>query len=352
MYYYFSSFWGDPDAVLQTAVALQNEVANAMNKLWDGILLGPVYGAIATVGGLFAVITLAISLVQVTKELINDEKSYVPYERLLWWTMVVLLLTNNGSNLANLTLSFRDLIRGTNQLVLEQTVAGVSLEQGFQDATKNIGYSVSVENAVANCKSETDLEVQQACLDNLEQKMKEQGGGIFDFLPEIGQAISTTIERFMIALMLAISVAFQWLVEVTLILTGLLGPIAVGLSLLPVTQKAIFTWLIAFYSVGLCQLCYNLLIAMLAVLQNEVPSANRLVFTVSIGLLAPILSIVLASGGGTATFSSLAGLAGLITAKTGGATGGYIFNKGGKALGATKQKAGNTIRRIRSRIRR
>lgn len=352
--YYFSvaSFWSDPESVLQTAIEMQNQVADAMNKLWDGVINGPVYGAVATIGGLFAAITLAISLVQVTKELINDEKSYIPYERILWWAMVILLLANDGNYLGQLTISFRDLIRTTNSLVLAQTIEGVSLEQGFQEASQNIGLSVSLENAQENCNQETDLEVKQACLDNLEQQIQDQGGSIFDILPDVGQAISSTIERLVIAFMLALSVAFQWLLEVTLILTGLLGPLAVGLSLLPVTQKAIYTWLIAFYSVGLCQLCYNLLIAMLAVLQNGAPSANRMIFTVSIGLLAPILSVVLASGAGTATFSSLAGLAGLVAGKVGGGVGGLGVAGGKKAVGGTWNKGKNTIRKMNRRIRR
>lgn len=357
MYYLFGVglFSSDPDSILETAVQMQNQVANAMNELWAGAINGEVYGAVATVGGLFAAITLAISLVQVTKELINDEKSFVPYERILWWAIVILLLANNGNYLGELTLSFRDLIRTTNSLILTETIDGVNLEQGFQQATQNIGLSVSFENAAENCQQEPDPELKQQCLDNLQQQMEQfenQQEVDEGFFSGLITGISSFIERLIISFMLALSVAFQWLIEITLILTALLGPLAVGMSLLPVTQKAIYTWLISFYSVGLCQLCYNLLISLLAVLQNNAPGANRLIFTVSIGLLAPILSVVLAAGAGQATFSSLAGLASLAGGKVGGGIGGVGVGLGKKAGGAILNRGKNQIRKIRRGIRR
>ncbi len=49
----------------------------------------------------------------------------------------------------------------------------------------------------------------------------------------------------------ALAIAFQWIIEVCMLLTALLGPLAVGGSLLPVGQKAIFAWLTGFFSVGM-----------------------------------------------------------------------------------------------------
>jgi hypothetical protein len=345
----FLVFWEEPTSILEDASGMQIEVTRAMDKLWMDILDGPVYGSMANLGALFAALTIAISLVQITKELLASEESFVPYERFIWWAMVILLLSNNGSNLARLTLSFRDLVRTTSQMVLSQEVDGRTLEQHWSNSTKQIGTAVALENAQDNCLNIPEPEQREACLDAVQQQVEEQGND--GWWPSVGRAISHSIERIFIALMLAISVAFQWLVEVALILTALLGPIAVGFSLLPVTQKSIYTWLIGFYSVGLCQLCYNLLVAMLAVLQGSVPSANRLIFTVSIGLLSPVLAMVMASGAGMATFSSLAGLAGVVGGKWGGKGLGWA-KSGGMAVGRAGAKAAynRVIRPVSNRI--
>lgn len=331
---YLFSLVADQNDILNTAIQSQEAVATAMNELWEDIITNDgIYGAVASIGGLFASITLGFSVVQIVKELIGDDKSFIPYERFIWWAMVILLLVNNGENLARLTISGRDLIRTTNRSVLEQTVNDKTLEEYFQEATRGIGEAVATEENIQLCAQITDPEQQQICLDDVQTSAEQSGFNVFDFLPEVpnvGEMITSNIEKFFILVMLALSVAFQWLIEVTLILTALIGPIAVGLSLLPVTQKAIYTWLIGFYSVGLTQLCYNIIIGMLAVLQSSEQTINKLVFTVSIGILAPVLSIILASGAGLATFGSLSGLAGVVGAKVGGVSAG-VSRKVGQA---------------------
>lgn len=344
MSYYFLQAIGDGSEIVQDAQSVQLVISNGMNQLWNDIYApSGIYGALATIGGLFASITLAFSLVQIIKELIGEERSFIPYERFIWWAMVILLLFNDGAFLREMTFSFRDLVRSTNQLVLSQTVDGLTLEEQLQRANASVGTSVALDSAVAQCAMLTDTVQRTECFGAIDSET----GSIFDNLPSIPSVddiltgISNGLERSFIAIMLGLSIAFQWLIEVTLILTGLLGPIAVGLSLLPVTQKALYTWLIAFYSVGLCQLCYNILIGMLATLQTTADeSATRLVFTIGIGLLAPILSVLLASGGGVATFSSLGGIAGAVAGKVGGGA-----SKGVKTLGSAGWRKFRSIRK-------
>lgn len=347
MTYYFLEALNDGSEILQNAKDLQLIISSGMDQLWKDIYdPDGVYGSIATIGGLFASITLGFSVLQVTKELIGDDRSVVPYERFIWWAMVILLLVNNGSNLKTLTFSFRDLVRSTNSLVLSQEINGSSLEQQLKQANESIGAAAAADAAVAQCAMLTDPVLRTECFGAIDSEVTS----IFDNLPSINipsvedvlSGLSNQIERFFIAIMLALSIAFQWLVEVTLILTGLLGPIAVGLSLLPVTQKALYTWLIAFYSVGLTQLSYNILIGMLATLQNNsTDTSTRLVFTISIGLLAPVLSVLLASGGGVATFSSLSGIAGAVGGQLGGAATKGVKSVGGAGLNRAKRAVRN-----------
>ena len=125
-------------------------------------------------------------------------------------------------------------------------------------------------------------------------------------------------------------------------LTAVAGPIAVGGTLLPVKQKSLFAWLIAFYSIGLYKLFFNILTGMVAMVMLR-SSLNNLVFAVAVGLLSPILALVLAAGGGLATFTSLASIGGAIA--VGVASAGASLAVGGATM-AGRMAAHPALRRM------
>ncbi|WP_373695828.1 hypothetical protein [Brunnivagina elsteri] len=104
-------------------------------------------------------------------------------------------------------------------------------------------------------------------------------------------------------------IAFQWIIEVCMLLTALLGPLAVGGSLLPVGSKAIFAWLTGFFSVGMIKLCFNIISGLISTMVLNSDNNDPMIFAFAIGILAPILSVVLAAGGGMAVFRSFSSIA-------------------------------------------
>lgn len=133
-------------------------------------------------------------------------------------------------------------------------------------------------------------------------------------------------------MLFGVGIAFQWLVEITLLLTALISPLAVAGSLLPLQQRPLFTWLLGFYSVGLCKLFYNIIVGLVAyILSNNTssgnPSGGTIIIAIAVGILSPILAVGLAAGGGMATFMSL----GSLMAQAGGVVGGLGLGMAGRA---------------------
>ncbi|WP_239005518.1 hypothetical protein [Gloeothece citriformis] len=309
-----------PQEFLEEAQKAQELVSVAMDQLWINILTSDLYKILANVGVFIAVSTIGILILFVIKELLADELALPPYERLIWLFIVVALLGNGGSWLGEATLQYRNLLNGINQQILTNTAA--DLDTAYAQASGELTIDIWTSQQIQQkCSTMTDPELKQQCIDVIKKNAEEMANQQLpqnpsqDFFDSIGRAIASELETIVIGWMLACSIAFQWIVEVTWILTGLLGPMSVGGTLLPVAQKSLFTWLIAFYSVGLCKLCFNILIALIAVLQTSSPNANKLIFSIAVGVLSPILAIALAAGGGMATFSSLATITGVVAGK-------------------------------------
>jgi hypothetical protein len=312
--------------ILQNGLKAQQAIVAAMDQLWTNILNSPLFTVMADLGRLFAVGLMALLILNVVKELLQDEKSFPPYEKIIWLAIVIALLTNQGALTRELTLALRGLINGINEFVLQQTLAeGGDLFQAFQQATSQVGLQNWFNQQLQQCQAIPDPQQKKACIDGAMQTANQiannlpQNPGInLNPLSAIGSILETSMQGWLIAF----GLAFQWAVEVVWLLMGLAAPLAVGGTLLPVTQKSLYSWLIGFYSVGLCKLFFNLLVGLLAMVQIQAKTTNTLVFSIAIGILSPILAVTLAAGGGMATFSSLATLGGMAGARLGASAAG------------------------------
>ena len=333
--------------ILQGGVATQQAVSQAMNQLWNDTLNSPMYQAIAEIGVLFFAGTMVLFLFNWVKGMLQDGKSFVPWEQWLLLAVAVALLTNQGALMRDLTFSLRDLMNATNAKVLQSSmVNGNNLISAFNQVSNGTGVQSWYNQQVKTCQTINDPVKQQQCLDDAkvvaEQLAQNGGSGNLVNQPGFFSGIGSAIETAMVGLLLALGVAVQWLVEISWILTAFAGPIAVGGTLLPVKQKSLFAWLIAFYSIGLYKLFFNILTGMVAMVMLR-SSLNNLVFAVAVGLLSPILALVLAAGGGLATFTSLASIGGAIA--TGVASAGASLAVGGATM-AGRMAAHPALRRM------
>ncbi|TVP57294.1 MAG: hypothetical protein EA343_22765 [Nodularia sp. (in: Bacteria)] len=314
--------------------------ARSMTESWDNQWLdllqnntsNNLYGALTNLGVFFAVGTLLFFMMQWLKDVIYSEYSR-PITGLIWPFIVVLLLSNtgDGSILSNLTLGVRNLINTVNQ----QVVTTADAEQTYQQAL-NMSLAEEVAGSLLRpCQSLTG-EQQTQCfakasdqIDNLWREYRELygnriwiqrlenqvislkfgTGNLSDttFNSLLGNTAQTSIKNFLISL----QYAFQNLIEASMLLIAALGPLAVGASLLPVAGKPVYAWLTGFFSAGIAKISFNIIAAVTAaVIINgpaENPNANPdlMWFIIFLGILAPLLSLVVAGAGGFAVFSAI-----------------------------------------------
>lgn len=312
---------GQASNIVQDGAAAAEAMASAMDQLWTDVLGGGLYKAIAQVGVFFAVGTLLIFMVQWFKASMDGDNPQA-FSEIIWPTVVIVLLSGNATVLKDCTLQLRNIINQVNQTILVSTSGSLQLQEAYQQALSELGSEAAVESIKSQCSTIADPQMQADCVKKATQEanslqQQNQGkGNIFndniftkDYGQEVQQAISNVFAVAVKGWLIAFGIAFQWIVEISLLLTALLGPLAVGGTLLPVGQKSIFAWLTGFFSVAMVKLCFNIIVGLVATLVINAQNADSMVFAFATGLLAPILSLILATGGGMAVFNSLSSIA-------------------------------------------
>jgi hypothetical protein len=329
--------------ILDNGVATSQSLADGWDNQWLGLLQNNtsdnLYRALTNLGIFFAVGTLLFFMIQFLKDLISYEYTR-PISALIWPFIVVVLLSNsgNGSILSNLTLGMRDFLNTVNQ----QVVVSADANKIYQQAL-NMSIAEEVAGSLLRpCQSLTgeqqtqcfvkaaekvnflwqkyrDTYGNQNWINRLQTKIDNirYGTGFVSetsFNSLLGSTVQTSIKSFLISL----QYAFQNLIEATMLLIALLGPIAVGASLLPVAGKPIFAWLTGFLSIGIAKISFNIIAVLTAAVivngpgQNASADPDLMWFIIFLGILAPILSLLVAAAGGFAVFSAISNTSSLV----------------------------------------
>jgi hypothetical protein len=320
--------------VLINGANAANNVAESWNNTWDNVLgsgsLGgtSLYGVLCWLGTLFALGTLIFLVIELYKDL-NEGKPAV-LTSLVWPLLVAFLLANNGQWLAQATLALRDIINQANSQVIAITMAGVKLDELYREANGNMALQGIISSTMRACQSLTG-EAQIQCLDQAvtqAQSLVDTYKSIFGdkswldhiqgFLDGITNALTgdgvdmgifgllkPLWMPIVVSILYWLQIAYQNLLEASLLITALLGPIAVGGSLLPYGPRAIFAWLTGFFSVGFARLCFNIIVGLASVVATSSDGGDPFWFALFAGLLAPILASSLASGAGLIIWTSI-----------------------------------------------
>lgn len=322
--------------ILNDGATTAQSITEGWDKQWIDLLHNNtnnnLYGTLTNLGVFFAVGTLLIFMMQWLKDTVNNDYSR-PISGLIWPFIVVLFLTNtgNGNVLSNLTLGVRNFVNSINQQVVESA----DTNQTYQQAI-NMSIAEDVVGSVLRpCQSLTG-ERQRQCfikatekidilweeyrnlygdapwinrLENQVNQITLETGVLSEeaFNALIGSTAQITIKNFLISL----QSAFQNLIEATMLLIAVLGPLAVGGSLLPVSGKPIFAWMTGFFSLGIAKISFNIIAIVTAAVivnsstQNSNTNPDLMWFIIFLGILAPILSLITAGAGGFAVFNAI-----------------------------------------------
>ncbi|MHC5747113.1 MAG: hypothetical protein ACYTXT_35560 [Nostoc sp.] len=312
-------------------------VAEGFNQLWERTISGEVYTRMCTVGALFAVATLTFFIVEWTKKMmaLEEQRAYTDF---IWPLIVVLLLSNNGSLLGESTLGIRNYINNVNTLLLGSTAAGLDLREAYQKAIGTEAARSAVGVTINRCQNSSLSQQEQIeCLNKAKEDLKQRypdkfgQNGLFSWftdaidgavdafndvnkrkangleliLSPINAFVGSAITDIITIILVGMSGAYQWGIELTMLVTALLGPVAVGGSLLPYGAKSIYTWLVGYFSVGFGKLCFNIIIGFAGQLVADSKTYQPMFFLFTIGIIAPFLSAGLAAGGGIAVLTQI-----------------------------------------------
>ncbi|QLE45666.1 hypothetical protein FD723_36065 (plasmid) [Nostoc sp. C052] len=324
--------------LVKKAAETSASISAGFDDLWNKTLAGELYNNICTVGALFAVATLTFFMIEWTKQMINGNEQRA-FSDFIWPLIVVVLLSNHGKVLGNSTLGIRNYINNVNNMVLIQTADGLDLRVAFQKAA---GVSVArsaIGLAIERCRSSSlqpneAIDCLQQAKEDLSQKYPEafdQNSGPFKwFLAAIDKVVDAPIDAIknkrnplqilfssisgfigsgvtstISLVMLSMNGSYQWGIELTMLITAFLGPLAVGGSLLPYGAKSIFTWLIGYFSIGIGKLSFNMIVGFAGQLISDSQADQPMFFLFTIGICAPFLATGLAAGGGLALLQQI-----------------------------------------------
>lgn len=329
-----SPFFDKNDFALNCGAALSQQMANAWNESWSLFIGEPsqIYIALVNIGRLFALLSLGFFIYKFLRATLADE-SYDTFSQLIWPLVVIILLSNNAQLLRQTSSTMRSIINQTNGQILEIANASLVYETHLNEVLDFGNAEKAIRDIRSQCNGITNNDQLVACLDQGHQQataiverfnaqygttvwgnrlanlvqtaISDLGENTLLAINLKGAVVNPLINLAIEAFLAALQNAFQYLVELSFILTAMLGPIALGLTLSPLGGIALYAWLISFLSVGLAKLCFNVVTAMLVTMIYQTGPLDPMVNMILLGLLSPVLSFAMAAGGGMAVFNGV-----------------------------------------------
>lgn len=247
---------------------------------------------------------------------------------LIWPIVIIFFLSNGGAVLAQTVLLVRNIGHAQVQNVLGLQIAEIT----FKDAITNVALSniakEQIEALYSECKGLSNdalfecWDEKKESAEAIVEEAEEKNGGPLETLRnfanvvknlsilaigdygEVFRTIHVPIIRFILR---AVQWAFVNILEAALLLTAVFAPLAMGLSLLPLQGRPIFTWLVGMISLFGAQLGYNIIvgIAAIVIVKSNAELASDIAFLFFIAIFSPVLALLISSGGGIALYNGI-----------------------------------------------
>ena len=350
------SFEGIQDSVglggLQNAIDLSRSTAESWQTVWDSVIdpNNDLWMSLVALGLTLAALSLLYVAVTTGKEII-ERQSWSELISLFIWPLVILVFLGHGGRvMAQTTLLIRGIGNDQVTQVLEHQAAGTTLGSAINQSLLTLGGEEAVDRAYRECQQETGNALNQcwtnatnrvqSIVDEAEQEAghplpelrqhaarianavnlsatqnEQEQNSILGRINSVSELLSAPGRTFDMFLMEGLLTGVQWafvnMLEASLLLTALFGPIAMGLSLLPLQGRPIVSWLIGFISLFGVQLGYNIIVGLVATVISQAGAitASDLGFMLFLAIFAPLLATLIAGGGGIALYQGVQGAA-------------------------------------------
>ncbi len=330
---------------------------------------GNLYKLVVTIGISIAVFAVGFWCVKFYQAI--EEGGLRPAVRELAYPLIlVVLLANGGDNMRSLTLATRDIMNNVNSAANSVIDADVSIRSASQALNDNFVTQSIIGGLYRQCMASGDLNKMKSCADGTRiqinaltggaapalqvsgdvqyqaqlakftEKMKERNESRYKQVMATANGESQKEEANVVAenqgekkpdtnisvldssyfendqalegitkTIMSFRVAFIYIVEIMMIITGLVGPIFLGLSLFPVGTKPLIAWGVSFLSLGFCKICYTLIsgLSSIAFVYAGPDNIDAATVAVVLGILSPVLSFSIASNSGISALNGVIG---------------------------------------------
>ena len=332
--------------MLQESIEATKVSTSAMDQMWVD-LFAPnslLYNQIVKISTILLIFGFFFFMLAFAQALQSNDQNKI-MEIVVWGLVIGVLLNNSGAILKTSTMTARKLVNDQTRSVLAVQVGTLTIQDAMQDVILTDQGRDRVAEAFVGCEAKEGDE-QWRCFEEGAEKakaivkeyegqywspgLKRLSGNINQIYTKIqderakgdlsGRAALGQLDSEVSSLIWQSATnsasrtflkSFQnWFTfgfEFAMLLTGLLGPIAVAASLLPQQPRAIVSWIIAFFSIGMLKLSYNLLIGFAAVYasNSQASDLGSSGFLLMMSIGAPLISIAIAGGGGASIFFAL-----------------------------------------------
>jgi hypothetical protein len=331
------------------------EIPAALNKLWKISMEGGMYKTVSFIGMIIAVFAVGFWCVKLYKTLEEGGLRPLANEMVLPVILVV-MLSNSGKNMREMTLGTRDAMNSFNATLNRVIDADMSLRSAVGVLGKADAIMTLVDNVSGSCQAITEFNKYHDCMTTKGDFVKLATKGLDGSWPNVNTNSSYgaqwqkeidqwkdyttnyTKNRFDVkdlnklregsltsaladirnihtfqdtaelrGIILSMRGSFLYIIEVMMLVTALVGPIFLALSLFPVGFKPLITWGTSFLTLGFCKICFSLIsgLSSLAMVLAGPNNVDMLVTAIVLGLLSPVLAFSIASGSGFQALSTI-----------------------------------------------
>ena len=327
-------------AVLNLSNLLNEGTREAWDRIWESTVTteAPIWQSLVAVGTILAAVTIVYYGVTEGEKLLHSPSLGRLISLLRFPLFILFFLVGNGFFLAELIKLMRAIAYALLSAVLEYTLAGIRIDEAIQRIESTGVANARAREIFAECIPQTGLALEECVNDpvkiaqatdilqslasglaapfngNLLQGVLDNATGI------ITGIVSTPFVTFASGLLIAWQWAFANFMEMLLILTALMAPIALGLSFIYASSSTLFAWFAGFSGLLLYQFSYAVLVgfsaSILAITEQVGGGLPALItdlgFFYILSILAPFAAVGLGAFGGLALFRSMSSALGAV----------------------------------------
>ncbi len=303
---------------------LNQSTTEAWGELWDEVISSssPLWESLNSLGLLIAGLSLLYLAIERIRPLL-ERQSWSDLTSLLVMPLVVVFLLGGGGKLgAGVVQTFYGIGSYSVQSVLTQQIGSSSLDaQTALNEIRQENAEQALEQEIyGECMNLPPAE-QQQCMEDPARQQAASDVGVDTPLSGNtgGNPITNGLRSALITLIMMFLYAIQWAfvncMEAALLMTALLFPPALGISVLPVAGKTIFAWASAMIGLFTTMLSYNIIVGLTAIVIKKAQVAagqdmggtsfRDIAFAAFISLASPILAVYLGQMGGVALFQAI-----------------------------------------------